>query len=90
MSIDIPENSKQILKDLLESEIKRLNNKVKTLKEELKIYEAKYELNSDEFIKRFDSGKIGDEEDFFSWYSIYDIMMQVKDKLESLESIKLV
>ena len=90
MSIDIPENTKQILKDLLESEIKRLNIKITTLKDELKTYENKYKLNSEEFIRKFNSGELGDEEDYFSWYSIYDIISEVKDKIESLESIKFV
>ncbi len=88
MSIEIPENSKQILKDLLESEIKRLNEKVAVLNEEISFYENKYEITTDEFLRKFNSGELGDEEDYFSWYSIYDILSQVKDKIESLESIK--
>lgn len=90
MSIDIPENSKQILKELLDSEIKRLSNKISTLSEELKIYEDKYKMKSDAFIDSFNSGDLGDNEDYFSWYAIYDIMLQVKIKLDSLESIKVV
>lgn len=32
-------------------------------------FEKKYGMNSDLFMKKFDSGELGDDDDFFEWYA---------------------
>jgi len=32
-------------------------------------FEQKYKLSSDEFLRQFDSGSLGDEADYFDWYA---------------------
>jgi len=32
-------------------------------------FEEEYELTSDEFIERFESGELGDDQDYFDWYA---------------------
>jgi hypothetical protein len=31
------------------------------------VFETRYNLSSDEFLERFESGELGDDADFFSW-----------------------
>jgi hypothetical protein len=33
-------------------------------------FEDKYHFSSDEFLERFESGELGDDADFFSWYAV--------------------
>ena len=35
---------------------------------ECQVFETKYQMSSDEFLKRFDNGELGDDADFFAWY----------------------
>lgn len=32
-------------------------------------FEKKYGMNSDLFMEKFDSGELGDDDDFFNWYA---------------------
>jgi hypothetical protein len=32
-------------------------------------FEKKYDITSDEFIRQFESGSMGDEQDYFDWYA---------------------
>jgi hypothetical protein len=32
-------------------------------------FETKYNMSSDEFMERFESGELGDDEHWFSWYA---------------------
>ena len=32
-------------------------------------FEAQYELTSDEFMERFESGELGDDQNYFDWYA---------------------
>lgn len=34
------------------------------------VFEAKYHFSSDEFLKRFESGELGDDADFFTWFFV--------------------
>ena len=57
---------KETLKKLSEQEIDMLEKK--QYKREMEILEVKYSLKSEEFIKKFDSGAMGDDLDFFELY----------------------
>lgn len=35
-----------------------------------KAFEDKYHFSSDEFLERFESGELGDDADYFSWYAV--------------------
>ncbi|QTA92313.1 hypothetical protein [Desulfonema magnum] len=36
---------------------------------ECRVYETKYEMNSEEFLKKFESGELGDDLHWFDWYA---------------------
>ena len=37
--------------------------------EECQIFEQKYGLESDQFLQQFESGELGDDEQWFDWYA---------------------
>ena len=41
-------------------------------------FEEKYSLKSEEFIKKFDNGEMGDDLDFFEWYAYVDSYNRVE------------
>lgn len=58
---------------------------IKRLHERCKIFEHKHGLSTKKFIDSFNSGKLGDDEGLFEWYSLYEA---IKDWEKTLNSLK--
>ena len=44
------------------------------VRRELKRFEEKYGLASKDFYAKFNRGELGDEEDFFEWATLWDVV----------------
>lgn len=64
------------IKTQLRPLIERENKICELAKEQLigkcRLFEDKYKLSSDDFYKRFQDGKMGDEQDFFEWKALIE------------------
>lgn len=40
------------------------------LTEQCKVFEAQYGWSTEEFLRKFEAGEIGDDQDFFRWYAL--------------------
>jgi hypothetical protein len=72
----VPEEFQQMLKDALEK-----SNPVDDLlelAEELRAYEQKYGMTSEEFFGRFQRGELGDAMDFIDWAGAYNLFLDRK------------
>ncbi len=49
-------------------------------------FEKKYKLSTSDFIKKFESGKAGDSEDFFEWFAVAKAQKHWTAKLKELKS----
>lgn len=67
-------------KELLEWEIKKIENKIKK-------YEQEYHMSSEEFNQKYSSGELGDAEDFMIWAGEYDFLQQFYSKKERLTDL---
>ena len=54
-----------------------------------KTFENKYEMKSDIFMEKFDSGQLDDLDDFFDWYAAKKGLNTWSKKLEILSGINL-
>lgn len=52
----------------------------------LKELEQKHQLNTRTFLKRFESGQIGDESDFFDWYAFAKLLEQWRKAQSAIRS----
>jgi len=55
-------------------------------KKAVKEFEKRYNLSTGAFLKKFDAGKIGDEADYFEWYSFAKLLEQWKKTRSSIGS----
>lgn len=55
-------------------------------RKKLKAFEEKYDMETEDFIDKFNSGELGDREDFFEWKAVYKGLQHWKNKLKTLES----
>ncbi|MCI0444581.1 hypothetical protein L0152_15405 [bacterium] len=74
------------------AEISSLNEKVKncqadldSLLQELQKFENAYHMPSQEFFKKFSSGKLPHEADYFEWYAYLDMSKKIVEKIRNLE-----
>ncbi|MDT9201283.1 MULTISPECIES: hypothetical protein [Limnospira] len=70
----------------LEREIQKysLAKQLENLEDKLKIFEAKYQMSSQEFYRQFQAGKLADSSDFFEWNTYYEMLnlsqVKISDK----------
>ena len=80
VKVKTDELAKDEVTDLLGSAVRHELDLARVRRDEFlkdcKVFEDKYHFSSDEFLERFESGELGDDADFFSWYAVkrgYDV-----------------
>jgi hypothetical protein len=71
--------------DIIKNQINELKNGIHNIEIDLKEFEQRYHLSSEDFYHKFKNGKLGDQEDFMLWSGIYEMQLQNKKKLVELE-----
>ena len=71
--------------NLLEKELNFASFAIRLLESELKPFESKYEMNSIDFVTKFEKGELGDDRVWFNWYSV---AMSAKDWYDTKEEIR--
>lgn len=49
-------------------------------------FEKKYGMDTEKFVKKFEEGKVGDEQDYFEWFALFKAKKQWEEKLKQLEA----
>ncbi len=78
-------NRELFAKNIIKYETSELKKSIINLKIDLKNFENKYKLSTEEFTQKFEMGKLGDDEDFIIWAGLYDMLTQNLKKLTELE-----
>jgi len=65
-------------KDMLEDDLREIEVQLRSFEEE-------YNMDSDEFILKFEKGEAGDNMDFMEWASLYDMKKRIIGRLALLE-----
>ncbi|MBP0029073.1 hypothetical protein [Roseofilum sp. Guam] len=60
----------------LESELRNssIAKQIKDLEHQVKKFEDKYQMLSEKFYQRYQSGELGDSSDFFEWNTYYEML----------------
>jgi hypothetical protein len=69
----------------LERERKISQLAISHLRDQLRNYEKKFNLTTVEFLDKFNSGSIGDDEIYFKWYSLAQALIDWQNTKEALE-----
>ncbi|AAM05014.1 TPA: hypothetical protein HA338_17345 [Methanosarcina acetivorans] len=64
-----PQEVSEVIRAALEQNERIAKYKIKKYSDICGNFENKYGMSSDLFVKKFDSGDLGDDEDFFDWYA---------------------
>lgn len=66
-------------------QISELKRAILNLRLNLREFEEKYGMTSEEFYREFQSGHLGDAEDFIIWAGLYEMYEENRSKLEELQ-----
>ena len=80
----MPKSSEEFQRDLAEA--MAASNPIDDLLElaaDLRCFEEKYAMASDEFYRRFKAGQLGDDLEFFDWSSYYRMYTKTRRAIES-------
>jgi len=89
MTISIPDESSDVVKETLQKEVNRLKEKINSLNQHLVTYEKEFQFSSEDFQEKWNSGELGDDQIFFEWFAGLETRDRIKKRLELLEKVKL-
>jgi hypothetical protein len=79
---------KEIIKEAVlrtvRSRIEEINQKLNDMYTNLRYFEKKYGMKTEEFHKKFVSGALGDDMDFFEWKASTEIYNELKEEKKVL------
>ena len=66
------------------SRIEEINQKLNDIYTNMRYFEKKYGMKTEEFYKKFVSGALGDDMDFFEWKASTEIYNELKEEKKVL------
>ncbi len=78
------EDEENFAQSIINSQIGRLQKAILNLRLDLKVFEQKYQITSEQFYQDFSQGILADEEDFMIWAGLYEMLCQNEDQLQQL------
>ncbi len=75
------------IRKVIEYEKAKTLHDIRTLKEDLDKFEARYKISSGEFANKFSKGTLGDEEDYFEWSAIWQMYNRSMERYKLLEEV---
>lgn len=70
----------------LKSKIEEINQKLNDIYSSMRYFEKKYGMKTEEFYKKFTSGSLGDDMDFFEWKASAELYDELKEEKKVLSS----
>jgi len=74
------------IKTSLKREYDLYSNAVAFYKKALQELEEKYQLSTRTFLKRFETGQMGDEADYFDWYAFAKLLARWRKTQSAIRS----
>jgi hypothetical protein len=75
----------RILEQILGVMLTRHRQKLAIYDEDIHKFEQHYHLDSEEFLQQFNAGILGDNMDFFEWFSLWELRKDILTKISKLE-----
>ena len=87
--LELTEETKSLIKSSLNKEENLLNLGLSKWKSKLKEFEKENKISTETFVKKFDSGQLGDDTKWFEWVFAYKAYNHIKEKLNLMKGIAL-
>ncbi|MEW6002740.1 MAG: hypothetical protein AB1638_08865 [Nitrospirota bacterium] len=74
------------IKESLEREYNICSRAISFYKRYIKALEKKHMIDTNTFLKKFEAGTIGDDQDFFDWYAFHKLLTSWTKTKEALHA----
>lgn len=78
-------NQEEFVQNVISYQVEELKRGIINLEIEMRALEKKYHLSSEKFYEKFQSGELGDDEDYILWAGVYELWTDNKKQLLGLE-----
>lgn len=78
------ENKNMLFEDFIKTHQDKIRLKIEKIDKDLKKYEEKYAMTSEDFYNEFEKGEAGDSHDFIIWAGIYEMQLNSKNELRKI------
>jgi len=68
----------------IKSRIEEINQKLPDLLNSMHYFEKKYGMETEDFYKKFLTGSLGDDMDFFEWKASRDVVKELQEERKAL------
>jgi len=75
------------LLSLIRSRLSSIKEEIQEINEEINQFQTKYQLDSDAFSKKFHAGQLGDDEDYFVWDGLIQVLTDLQSEQETLREL---
>ncbi|MBN2488488.1 MAG: hypothetical protein JXA98_05625 [Methanosarcinaceae archaeon] len=87
MQVAIADDAVPVVKESIQKEVLLLESKINLVEREIKGFEEKHHLKSSEFMEKFESGELGDSQNFFEWWGLLTGLKKLEDKLKKARAV---
>ncbi|MFQ6072505.1 MAG: hypothetical protein ACE5KT_07385 [Methanosarcinales archaeon] len=87
MVLTLEEEFVPIIMESLRRETALIEVKINLVKDEILDFEKKYNISSEEFLKKFESGELGDAQDFFEWWGLIRGLKKLKERMQQARKV---
>jgi hypothetical protein len=77
----------RVLGKLLDGALSQHRLRLERYEHDLHEFENRYGMESATFYRRFEAGELGDAMDFFEWAGLYELWLDLVEKIRRLESV---
>lgn len=77
----------QALNKLVGLELIKAKRELSEIEARINDFEIKYNMQSDNFARKFHDGSVGDSADFMEWISFIDMQSAILDRIHSLDNM---
>lgn len=78
------EDEENFAQSIINDQVARLQRAILNLRLDLKVFEQKYQIKSEQFYQEFSQSILADEEDFMIWSGLYEMLSQNEIQLQKL------
>lgn len=85
VTIEVSKTDLFSIRSVFSAESDLLDRKIEKYEKRLSVYEKKYGITTDIFMKQFEHGELGDDEMWFHWSADFETLNLLKNKKQVID-----
>ncbi|MFB6159418.1 MAG: hypothetical protein ABEJ95_07245 [Candidatus Nanohalobium sp.] len=83
--VDVPDDSLEVVRQSVSKEKRIVQRKIERYEKRVEEFEEEFDMDSEEFVEKFESGELGDDQEWFEWKANIQALKRLKERKQKLE-----